>query len=188
MMRTKLAMMPDPTATPSKLAAKQSKQQPEFYTVENLPPRELMEYCIAGLYGSRSGLERLLCPIAQQEAAEMMDKIYCGRDGSPAGGGAGAEQIGDAGSGLDGHHGRVPKHQPRSELCQVLLLAALGSQLAEELIGEETETSLFTSGRWYLDVAFGRDASALHRIRANLLAGLYLILAKNIAAKEYFSV
>lgn len=83
---------------------------------------------------------------------------------------------------------RTRKHEARSILCQMLLLAALGSHVVNDLIAEEVQTALFTSGRWYLDVAFGRDAAAPERIRANVLAGLYLVLTKNIAAKEYFSV
>ena len=170
MRAAQLAPMPDPTKPRLHHAPKQPEY--EFYTTDNLPARSLMEYCIGSLYGQRSRLERLLCPIAEPEAAEMLRRIY---DAPP---------LSDSKS-----RGVLQlEQQPRAELCQVLLLAALGSQIAEELVDEKVQNALFTTGRWYLDVVFGRDASELSRIKANMLAGLYLVMAKNGAAREYFSV
>lgn len=171
--------MPDVRAAHLKQSsAQRSKQKHEFITVDNLPPKNVVQYCITGLYESKSGLEPLLCPIARGDAYGMIEKVYrhTGHAAAPS-----TDTASDINPGPS-------KHQPRSELCQVLLLAALGSQFVDDWIGEDSEAALFKSGQWYLDVAFGRDACALHRIQANVLAGLYLMLAKNIAAKTYFSL
>ncbi|KAI5781276.1 hypothetical protein EDC01DRAFT_620010 [Geopyxis carbonaria] len=132
----------------------------EFYTWENLPPIDLVSYCIEAGYSTNSGFSRLFNPISQDEAMEMVRRTYTI---SPS------------------------KQQSNSQLCEVLLLAATGSQYCEEPLQESIQKALFDSAKWYLDVAFGRDASDMQRMRCSMMVAIYLIFAKNINAMEYIS-
>lgn len=151
--------------------ASETTPSPEFYTWENLPSLELVKLCIGAYYSAR-GLARVLCPIPDYEAFRMLNIIY----DTPE------------------NHDFVTRHEVRLRnnyrICQLLLLAAVGAQyLEDENPGFNTARApFFASGRWYLDVAFGRGPDDLERMRANVLAGLYLIFEKKIVAMEYLSM
>jgi hypothetical protein len=168
-MRTLLLTMPPILDDNVESATRTKQPQTVFYTWENLPPRDLMAACISEFYGDR-GLTKFLCPLPQSEASEMFQSIYAG---SNEGDSPGSRQ--------------VSRSTKNCRLCQVLLLAATGSQHLEESVSNEARGALFTSGKWYLDMAFGRDANDLQRMRANLLVGLYFMFEKSIAAMEYLS-
>ena len=144
---------------------------PEFYTWENLPSLELVKLCIGAYYSAR-GLAHVLCPIPDYEAFRMLDIIY----ETPE------DHVFIANRGV--------RLRNNYRICQLLLMAAVGAQyLEDEKPGLNTaRASLFASGRWYLDVAFGKGPDDLERMRANVLAGLYLIFEKKIVAIEYLSM
>jgi hypothetical protein len=168
-MRTLLLTMPPIVDDNVDSAARRKRPPTEFYTWENLPPQNLVAACISEFYGDR-GFAKILCPIPKSEASEMFQSIYVS---SNSGNSPGSRQ--------------VPRSTNNHRLCQVLLLAATGSQFLEDSVSDEARGALFTSGKWYLDMAFGRDANDLQRLRANVLAGLYLMSEKLIVTMEYLS-
>jgi len=162
-----LTMAPIVDINSESAAAHKTKKPPtEFYTWENLPPQNLVQVCIDAFYGDR-GISNLLCPIPESEALEMFQSIYNTINNSPA--------------------TRVSRTTNMNyRLCQVLLMAALGSQYLDS-VTSDAQTALFISGKWYLDMAFGKDANDLQRFRANILVGLHLIFEKRIMTTEYLS-
>jgi hypothetical protein len=168
-MRTLLLTMPPILDDNVDSPARTKQPQTVFYTWENLPPRDLMAASISEFYGNR-GLTKFLCPLPQSEAFEMFQSIYV-----------------DSNDGDSPGSRQVSRSAKNCRLCQLLLLAATGCQCLEEAVPNEARGALFTSGKWYLDMAFGRDANDLQRMRANLLVGLYFMFEKSIAAMEYLS-
>ncbi|KAA8893373.1 hypothetical protein FN846DRAFT_538349 [Sphaerosporella brunnea] len=173
-MRKLLLTMPPPMVDDKAVdpAAQVKQPQTEFYTWENLPPQSLMAACIAEFYGDR-GIAKILCPIPQSEVSEMFQSIYANASPTGRGSSPGSRQ--------------VPRATNNHRLCQVLLLAATGSQYLEDSVSKEASRALFTSGKWYLDMAFGRGANDLQRLRANVLTGLFLMFEKSITAVEYLN-
>jgi hypothetical protein len=155
----------------------------EFYSWDNLPPKTFLQECMGAYYGG-SGAAMILCPIPEVEAMEMVASIY-ERDTRSI-------QSIRAGSGTGSSSGGGAQSVPRPthmnhQLCQVLLMGAVGSQYLEERVPEDVRQALFASGKWYLDMAFGRDTLDLQRLRANVLVALFLSFVKNFAIKEYLS-
>ncbi|KAI5843260.1 hypothetical protein BZA05DRAFT_343908 [Tricharina praecox] len=157
-----------------KRTAASNKPRAEFYTWENLPPQELVAACISAFY--TNGIASLLCPVPEIEANDMFRSIYgnAAASGSTPAVSASARNV-------------IRATNNNFRLCQVLLLAAVGSQYLEETVKEEARNALFTSGKWYLHMAFGRDAIDVQRLRANSLAALYLIFQKSIAVVEHLT-
>ncbi|CCX11118.1 Similar to hypothetical protein [Tuber melanosporum Mel28]; acc. no. XP_002838133 [Pyronema omphalodes CBS 100304] len=121
-------------------------------------------------------MPELMCPVPQNEALEIMENIYSNSTTTQA------------------NNHTYPRPAPRTAdanylLCLMLLLAALGARyLADNEVTDDEQAALFTSGRWYLDMAFGiKDANDLQRLRANVLVALNLIFEKRIVSIEYLN-
>jgi len=175
-MRKLLLTMPpinDDNSEHANRTAALTKPRPEFYTWENLPPQDLVCSCISAFYSH--GIACILCPVPETEAAVMFRSIY----GNTATSGSSAASA--------SARNVIRSTNNNFRLCQVLLLAAVGSQYLEEAVTDEARSALFTSGKWYLHMAFGRDANDLQRLRANSLAAVYLIFQKSISVIEHLS-
>lgn len=163
----------------------QPSSKVEFFTWKNLPPRRMLEACFTAYFGP-SGLSTVLCPYPPSEAWSMLRAVFSaaasgGSGGGNTGGGGGIE------SGYAGGDSTFQTSSANSQLCQVLLIAAVGSQnlSSHEMVSAEMSEALFTSGKWYLNVMFGRDADEFQKLRANTLCGLCSIFNKNIKGKEH---
>lgn len=73
-----------------------------------------------------------------------------------------------------------------SKLCELLSIAAIGSQYED--IGQETQTALFRSAKWYLDNGFGGDKDILRKMRTSMLVGLFFVFEKSFWARHYISI
>jgi len=181
-MRTLVLPVPS-TADGRSGRARSSTSPPEFYSWENLPPQELVAACMSAFYNC--GFARVLCPVPETEATEVFRDIYsigaAGR--GPTSAPPPHPSLPGAANGRNG----MRSTSNNFRLCQLLLLAAVGSQYLEETVTDDAHSALFSSGKWYLSVAFGRGANDLQRLRANLLAAVYLIFRKSISVIEHLS-
>lgn len=180
--------------------SKKVKAWTEFYTWDNLPPKAVVEACIVAFAGDRS-MSNLLCPISEVEVVEMCRAVYS--QASPSSSRSSpshsshpspsshASPVSHPSPSNTNSGSRTKAPLPTSanwRLCQVLLVASVGSQYLEDSISDHMRTALFTSGKWYLDMAFGGGANNLQRLRANMLVGLYLVLDKSVTTMVYLSV
>ncbi|TGZ80023.1 hypothetical protein EX30DRAFT_67634 [Ascodesmis nigricans] len=145
--------------------------QIQFFSWENLPSKDLLARCFSAFWNPHS-LVHIICPFPEAEAWEMLQQVLAAASKTD---GSGAGKLPSLPSSMN------------SRLCQVLLVAAVGSQHITDdyRIDEKVSEALFHSGKWYLDVMFGRDAEELHKFRANVLAALYSIISKSIGSKEH---
>lgn len=128
-----------------------------FYHLLDLPPLETISRCTSGFI---RGTSTLLYVLPEYEAIELINSIY------------------HPGTG----HGRATN----SKLCELLSVAAIGSQYED--IGHETQMKLFRSAKWYLDSGFERDSDDLRKMRTSMLIGIFLIFEKSFWARDYIGI
>lgn len=179
-------------SNPQLRAAEAAPSKVEFYTWKNLPSRRMLEKCFTAYFGP-IGLSSTLCPFPPSEAWAMLRAVFeaAAASGSRGGGTAAGGESGAAVShvGFPGGDPTLQTTSANSQLCQMLLIAAVGSQnlSSQEMVSKEISEALFTSAKWYLDVMFGREADEFQKLRANILCGICLIFNKNVKGKEHIS-
>lgn len=127
----------------------------KFYNLHDPPPLGTISQCISGFI---RGTSTFLYILPEYEAMELINAIY--------------------------HPGAGRNRSTNSKLCEILSIAAVGSQY-EEAIDQEIQIALFRSAKWYLDSGFGREDGVLKKMRTSMLVGLYLIFEKSFWARDY---
>lgn len=128
-----------------------------FYHLEDPPPLETISQCISGFI---RGTSTLLFVLPEYEAMELINAIY--------------------------HPGTGHNRATNSKLCELLSIAAIGSQYED--IGQETQMKLFKSAKWYHDSGFQREGDSLRKMRTSMLIGIFLIFEKSFWAREYIGI
>lgn len=130
-----------------------------FYHLEDPPPLETISQCISGFI---RGTSSLFFVLPEYEAMELINVIYH--------------------PGTGHNYNRATN----SELCELLSIAAIGSQY--EGIGQETQMKLFKSAKWYHDSGFQIEGDSLRKMRTSMLIGIFLIFEKSFRAREYIGI
>lgn len=129
----------------------------KFYHLEDPPPLETISQCISGFI---RGTSTLLFVLPEYEAMELINAVY--------------------------HPGTGHNRATNSKLCELLSIAAIGSQYED--IGQETQMKLFRSAKWYHDSGFEREGDSLRKMRTSMLIGIFLIFEKSFCAREYIGI
>lgn len=129
----------------------------KFYRLDDLPPLETISRCISGFI---RGTSTLLFVLPEYEAMELINAIY--------------------------HPGTGHNTATNSKLCELLSIAAIGSQYED--IGQETQTELFKSAKWYHDSGFKTGGDELRKMRTSMLIGIFLIFEKSFWARDYIGI